>query len=149
MSRRETHMTLWYWEQVGGALIEEFMVLPRQEGQGRRLLDGLIVLGEPKKKLPAGSRFNIESRDVIVVQTKNSRLGMYLMGQTLFSAQLIKRFFRPHSIQAVALCAKNDLVLQPMLEAYEGCRVVVCPPEVSGLTTGCSGSPKKPAPAEP
>lgn len=136
MSRRETHMTVWYWEQVGGALIEEFMAVPRQAGQGRRLIDGLIVFGEPKERLPVGSSFNIQGRDVIVVQTKNSRLGMYLMGQTLFSAQLIKRFFRPHTVQAVALCAQNDLVLQPMFEAYEGCKVVVCPPEVSGLTSG-------------
>jgi hypothetical protein len=136
MSLRETRMTVWYWEQVGGALIEEFMATPKQEGQGRRLLDGLIVLGEPKQRLPVGSRFNIEGRDVIVIQTKNSRLGMYLMGQTLFSAQLIKRFFNPRSVQSVALCAKNDLVLQPMLEIYEGCKVVVCPPEIIGLTSG-------------
>ncbi len=136
-------MTVWYWEQIGGALIEEFMATPKQEGQGRRLLDGLIVLGEPKERLPVGSKFNIEGRDVIVIQTKNSRLGMYLMGQSLFSAKLIKRLFSPRSVQSVALCAKSDLVLQPILEAYEGCKVVVCPPEISGLTLRSSGTPQR------
>ena len=45
MSRRETPMTVWYWEQVGGMLIEEFLIVSKAPGQGRRLLDGLIVLG--------------------------------------------------------------------------------------------------------
>jgi hypothetical protein len=44
MSRRETHMTLWYWQQVGGTLIEEFMLVPRAEA-GRRLVDAVINLG--------------------------------------------------------------------------------------------------------
>ena len=134
MSLRETSMTVWYWEQVGGILIEEFMAVPRGTDHGQRLLDAVIVLGEEKRRMPVGSKFSLEGRDIIVVQTKNSRLGMCLMGQTVFSAQLVRRFFKPKSVQSVALCAKNDAVLQPMLEANKGCRVVVCPPEVCRLT---------------
>lgn len=130
MSLRETQMTLWYWEQIGGTLIEEFLAVPKKEGQGRRLIDAVIIPGGKKQRMPIGSKVSLENKDVIVVQTKNSRLGMYLIGQTLFSAQLIQRFFNPKSVQAVALCAKNDQILQPMLEAYDGCRVVVCPAEV-------------------
>ena len=55
MSRRETPMTVWYWEQVGGTLIEEFLVVPKSDGQGRRVLDAVIVLGEKKERLPAGT----------------------------------------------------------------------------------------------
>ncbi len=131
-------MTLWYWEQVGGMLIEEFMAVPKAKGQARRLLDGVIVLGEPKQRMPVSSRVSLEGKDVIVIQTKNSRLGMYLMGQTLFSTQLIQQFFKPRSVQAVALCSKSDAVLQPMLEANADCKVVVCPPEVCHLTTHSS-----------
>ncbi|MEK6707396.1 MAG: hypothetical protein AABY81_01110 [Pseudomonadota bacterium] len=143
MSRRETQMTIWYWEQIGGILIEEFLVVPRAEGQGHRLLDGLIILGEKKQRMPVGTRESIEGKDVVVVQTKNTRLGMYLMGQTLFSAQLIRRL-GPRSVQSVALCASSDRILQPMLEANEGCKVIVCPPEVCRSTQTSASITGKP-----
>ncbi len=130
MSRNETPMTIWYWEKNGGTLIEEFLAVSKMKDQGRRLIDGIIILDEEKKRLPVGTKVSLEDKDVIVIQTKNERLGMYLMGQTLFSLQLIKKYFNPRSARAVALCQKSDKVLQPMLEAYEGCEVVVCPPEV-------------------
>ncbi|MBJ6979257.1 hypothetical protein [Luteimonas sp. MC1895] len=129
MSRLETPMTRWYWSQIGGLLLEEFLVVPRAPGQGRRLLDGLIVLGEPAAIAPPGTRFDVAGRDVVSVQTKNSLLGMYLMGQALFSRDLV-RALGPKSVMSVALCSASDRVLTPMLEAHENCHVVVCPPEV-------------------
>lgn len=51
------------------------------------------------------------------------------MGQTLFTAKLLEPF-KPRSIESVALCAMDDDLLRSMLEAYPGCKVVVCPPEV-------------------
>lgn len=137
MSRHETHMTLWFWEQISGTLYEEFLVVPPRFGQGRRLIDGLIVTSLPKRRAAIGEPINIEGHDVIVVQTKNSRLGMYLMGQTLFSAELVKRL-NPRSIRSIALCARDDAVLRPLLEAYSGCEVHVCPPEICGLFSGSS-----------
>jgi hypothetical protein len=137
MSKHETNMTIWYWKQTEGILIEEFLAVSKAKGQGRRLLDGVIILGEPMQRMPVSSRYSLDGKDVVVVQAKNSRLGMYLMGQTLFSAQLLRQFFNPRSIQAVALCSQSDAVLQPMLEANEGCKVIVCPPEVCQLTSPC------------
>jgi hypothetical protein len=143
MSRRETDMTIWYWQQRGGVLAEEFLVVPKAPGVGRRLIDGLILLGEEKQRLPLGGRaLDIAGRDVIAIQTKNSRLGMYLMGQTLFTAQLLEAF-SPRSIESVALCAKDDTRLRPMLEAHAGCKVVVCPPEVCQLTARSTGRAKE------
>ncbi len=52
-----------------------------------------------------------------MVQAKASRLGMYLMGQALFSRELM-RPFNPATIRAVALCAKDDSVLRPLAEEY-------------------------------
>ena len=50
MSQRETEMTRCYWKtKVGGWLIEKFMAVPDSPTQGRRLVDGLIVIGEKKK----------------------------------------------------------------------------------------------------
>jgi hypothetical protein len=51
---------------------------------------------------------------------------MYLMGQALFSRELMKPF-RPASIRTVALCAKDDSVLRPLAEEY-GIEVVVDEP---------------------
>jgi hypothetical protein len=123
-------MTVWYWQQVGGTLAEEYMLVPRAEGQGRRLVDGVIILGEETRRLPVGAKVPLKGKDVVIIQTKNSRLGMYLMGQTLFSAELARRFHGPRTVKSVALCAKGDEVLQPILEQYDGCEVVICPTEI-------------------
>ena len=56
MSKRETPMTLWYWQQIGGALVEEYPVVSRSSTQGNRQLDGLIILGEETMRLPVGSK---------------------------------------------------------------------------------------------
>lgn len=72
------------------------------------------------------SEISIEGQDIVVVQAKAKRLGIYLMGQTLFSAQLMQRF-RPRSVESVALVNKDDDVLRPLLEQYPGIRVIVCP----------------------
>ena len=51
VSRLETPMTLWFWHQVGGLLIEEFVAVRRTASQGQRLIDAVIVLGEKKRRL--------------------------------------------------------------------------------------------------
>ena len=126
MSKRETPMTRWYWKQVGGTLIEEFRAVKRTETCGQRLIDGVI--------LPAGSHeiatrhdFNLKGQDIIVVQAKRGRLGMYLMGQALFSAELMKKF-NARSIRSVALCEAHDSVLSPLLEKH-GIEIVIYPGE--------------------
>jgi hypothetical protein len=68
----------------------------------------------------------LRGRDVIVVKVKASPLTMSLMGQTLFSIDLVARF-EPDSISAVALCTDDDAVLRPLLERDPRCRVVVLP----------------------
>ena len=47
MSKHETPMTRWYWQQVGGTLIEEFCAVRGSRSCGVRLLDGVIVKGGP------------------------------------------------------------------------------------------------------
>lgn len=131
MSLNETPMTIWYWEQAGGTLIEEFLVVEAAKGRGKRAVDGLIIIGDPKERMKPGSKLDIEGKDVLIVQAKNARLGMSLMGQTLFSSGLVKRL-KPRSVQSIALCRETDEVLQPLLEAHEGCKVVVCPVSVAG-----------------
>ena len=137
MSRHETPMTRWYWRQIGGTLIEEFRAVRPSHSCGARLLDGVIVKGGPFE-IVRQSEVDIAGQDVVVVQAKANRLGMYLMGQAFFSAQLLHRF-APRSIESVALVARDDEVLRPLLEQYRGIRVVVCPPPAELRLPGRSG----------
>jgi hypothetical protein len=125
MSKHETPMPRWYWQQVGGTLIEEFVAVEGTSQCGRRVLDGLVGLDGEFRIAPQSEVFLV-GKDVIVIQTKASRLGMYLMGQAFFSAQLIQRF-HPRSVVSVALCSQDDAVLRPLFEQYPSMKVVVCP----------------------
>lgn len=121
-------MIRWYWEQVGGLLCEEFRAVPRTSATGQRLLDAVILPNGPKCRVHWRD-LSLRDQVVIVVQAKAKRLGMYLMGQTLFSVELIKRF-EPRLVHSVALCKTDDSVLRPMLESYPNMKVIVVPEKV-------------------
>ena len=73
-------MTRWYWQRVGGLLIEEYTLVRRSPTNAPRYVDGLIVLGEPTE-ISTTRSFDITDRDVIAVQAKARRLTLPLMGQ--------------------------------------------------------------------
>lgn len=125
MSKRETPMTRWYWGLVGGTLVEEFCAVKRGSCCGARLLDAVIIKGGDHR-IAKQSEVDVEGKDIVIVQAKCSRLGMYVMGQALFSAELMRRF-NPRSIESVALVTADDEVLRPLFEAHEGMKVVVFP----------------------
>lgn len=108
MSMHETWRTRLYWGEVGGLLIEEFHAIKndKRHDVGKRVIDGVIVLGEPEA-LQCGGTHDFEGKDLIVIQTKAGRLGMYLMGQVYFSREIMRRF-NPRSIRAVAICGTDD-----------------------------------------
>jgi len=124
MSKLETPLTRRYWEETGGSLIEEFLAVPGSTDRGKRLLDGVIIPGEAFERKSARA-VDLEGKNIIMVQTKVGRLGMYLLGQALFSARLMERF-RPVSIRSVAICTKGDAVLEPLAKEY-GIEVVIYP----------------------
>jgi hypothetical protein len=123
MSQRETPMIRRYWKRVGGTLVEEYPLVRRSATCGQRLADAVILPKRPTRMAKA-TEVSLEGEDVIVVQAKATRLGLSLMGQTYFSAQLIKRF-HPASVLAVALCREDDSELRPLLERYQGLKVIV------------------------
>ena len=131
MSKLETPMTILFWHQVGGLLIEEFVAVRRTASQGQRLIDAVIVLGEKKRRLPRGAEFDLTGRDVIAVQSKHRQLGMALAGQTVFSKELLKRF-KPRSIRSVAVCTADVGVLRPLLERHKSCEGWVYPVRHAG-----------------
>jgi len=129
MSRHETWRTRKYWESVGGLLIEEFCAISKGTNNGTRLIDGVIVLNE-STRIHDSNFYDLKDRDVICIQTKQSRLGMYLMGQAFFSAELLKRYF-PKSIKKVLICGKDDEVLNPICKQFDLDIVVIPENEIS------------------
>lgn len=127
MSKHESWMTRWYWKQIGGTLIEEFPAVRRTSHCGQRLIDGVVLLGG-EHRIARHSEVDLAGQDIVSVQTKASRLGMYLMGQALFSLHLLERF-SPRSIRSVAPCRRTDSVLAPIFEQYPNMEVVVCSTE--------------------
>jgi len=125
MSKLETPLTREYWRQVGGTLVEEFLVVNAGDKVGKRLLDGIIVF-DGKNRIARKEEVDLNDKDVVVIQTKARRLGMYLLGQAVFSKFLIEKYFNPKSVKSVALCTEEDEVLQDILsEHFSGVEIVV------------------------
>lgn len=116
MSKHETPLTRKYWQSVGGTLVEEFPVVRRSASNAQRLLDGLIVL-DGNNRIARADEIKIEGMDVIVLQTKANRLGMYLMGQAFFSRELVKAL-NPKSIRTVAICAQDDSEMRSLCNQF-------------------------------
>lgn len=138
MSKRETPMTRRYWERVRGTLLEEYLAVQRHPGVGQRLIDAIIVEDCDHRVASRAEHasFNLSGHDIVVVQTKAARLGMYLLGQSFFSRELIKARFVPKSIRTVALCARDDTVLRPIAERF-GVEIVI---DVLAVTPGAAQS---------
>jgi len=121
MSKHETKMTRWYAEQryPKGYLIEEFMALEAGPKNGRRLIDGVIIFTKPyeKRELNKGER-------VVVIQSKNRRLGMGLIGQIIVSRDLVERS-GANVLKSVGVCTEIDTVMHKMLRKHPKCRAVV------------------------
>ena len=105
-----------------GFLMEEFLALQRKGDDIRlRRMDGVIVFRKPyeKRKLIKGER-------VVVIQSKNRRLGMGLIGQVIVSRDLVER----HGVKvmrSVGVCTEMDTVMHKMLRKHPRCRAVVYP----------------------
>ena len=125
LKNTETPLLHRFWREVGGLLIEEFVAVRRGPGQGQRRIDGVIVR-DKLHRIVSQRDIDISGKDIIVVQVESGRLGMYLMGQTLFSKMLMEAF-SPKSIESVAVCCYDDARLHPLLKQFKGCRVVLYP----------------------
>jgi hypothetical protein len=72
---------------------------------------------EPPRRASFKDYPTLKDHNVIVVQTKASRMGMYLMGQALFSARLTLRC-GAKSVRSILLCTAPDSVLLPLLKDF-------------------------------
>ena len=94
MSKNGTPITRAYWNKIGGTLVEEFPIVNKNENSARRIIDGLIIIDGPKR-IAKAKEVSIKNKDVVCIQTKASRLGIYLMGQALFSKLILERYHQP------------------------------------------------------
>ena len=77
----------------------------------------MILPDEPNRRASFTDYPTLKGRNVIVVQTKAQRMGMYLMGQALFSARLaLARGAK--SVRSILLCTAPDSVLLPLLKDF-------------------------------
>ena len=67
----------------------------------------------------------MDGKNVVVLQTKANRLGMYLMGQAVFSAELVRMYTKAASVKSVAICMKDDVVMRALLKKYPDVEVLL------------------------
>ncbi|MCE9646832.1 MAG: hypothetical protein K8S20_12600 [Chloroflexi bacterium] len=92
---------------------------------GSRYLDALILPNQKRTEATKSEIVDtIKGQDIILVQAKNKRLGMPLMGQAIFSVELMRKF-SPSSIRCCALCTGKDIVLENLLKPYHEVEVVI------------------------
>ena len=124
MSKLETPLTRGYWETLGeGTLYEELHIVTQAPGIAKRAVDGVVVLGRARRLVPGGKEHRAEREalslngaDVIVIQSKATRLNPALFGQALISMDLIRRRWRPQSLRSVMICVDDDPELRPIAE---------------------------------
>jgi len=137
MSKLENHMTEAGAAELRrrghqGKLIKEWMaVRGSKDGEahrGQRLIDGVFVLDEPEDS-KLGSKDELRGRRVFVIQSKAKPLGMYLMGQVLFSMRILEKEGGAKVVGAIAVCHEEDALMSRLLKEEDGrCEVLVVPP---------------------
>jgi hypothetical protein len=123
MSKLERPLIEKYWQRVGGTIVFEFPMVRGSATCGRRYADALI-LPNAETKIARAQDISLAGEDIIVIQAKHARLGMSLMGQAIFSIELM-RPFNPKSIRSIAICTKDCSVLRPLLDKYPEVEAVV------------------------
>jgi hypothetical protein len=128
MSKRETPMTEGFWlSQAHGLFFAEYPLVRGAADRATRLVDGLILLDEPHGRGNWRDHASLSGRRVIVIQAKVGRMGMYLMGQALFSARLALACDAA-SVRSILLCHRPDSALLPLLKPFREVEVWLSDP---------------------
>lgn len=129
MSKHETAMTEGFWQsQAKGTYLAEYVLVRRDAECSIRLADAVILPDEAHCRGRKQDYPSLAGRNVIVVQTKPRRMGMYLMGQALFSSRLVMRQ-GALSVRSILLCHKSDSVLLPFLQPFSEVEVWLSDPQ--------------------
>ncbi|MDF0602894.1 hypothetical protein P1J78_19300 [Psychromarinibacter sp. C21-152] len=128
MSKYETPLTEHFWQVCcNGAYIPEYRLVRKSNGIAERRADAVILPNEQHRRATRVDYPDLTGRDVVVVQTKANRLGMSVMGQALFSAQLIHRH-GASSVRSIILVTAGDAVLEQLLLPFPDIEVWIADP---------------------
>jgi hypothetical protein len=107
------------WEEIGGELVEEFVVpiIPGQLSRARHI-DGVFAVDGPRRWHPARTSLALRGRDIAVCQAKAGQLDLGVLGQTLFAAELIQREHAPRSMRLIAAAVQPNPSIEHLLESY-------------------------------
>jgi hypothetical protein len=107
------------WNEIGGELIEEFVVptIPGQLSRARQI-DGVFATDGPRQWLPARTPLALRGRDVVVCQAKAGQLDLGILGQTVFAAELIQRQHAPRSVRLIAAAVQPNPLIERLLKSY-------------------------------
>jgi hypothetical protein len=145
-SRAESAVVHAVWDELGGELVEEFVVptVPGDPSRARNI-DGVFVAGE-RKWHRAYTPLALRDRDVTICQAKAGVLDFGVLGQTLFGAELIDRHHRPASLRLVAAAVNTNPVIEELITVYRPNRRVIEHRTYPHLPVGkSSGAEAKPA----
>lgn len=122
-------MTKGFWQsQARGLFFAEYPLVHRAADRGVRLVDGLILPDESHGRGKWRDHSSLSGKRVIVIQTKAGRMGMYLMGQALFSARLALAC-GARSVRSILLCHQPDGALLPLLKPFREVEVWLSDPK--------------------
>lgn len=129
MNKPERDLIRKYAKQTGGTLIFEYPMVKKAADRGSRRLDALIIRGGLPKEADWRRVGDLTRKEVEFIQAKNSRLGMSLMGQALFSRSLMNEVMQNKGWKLkarrwLALCTRGDKRLGALMADY-GIDVVV------------------------
>ena len=142
MSKHETPLTEHFWTCCcPGTFIPEYKLVRKTKDQARRLVDAVILPNESHCRASYADFPSLIGHDVVVVQTKASRLGMYVMGQAVFSARLAMSV-GARSVRSVILVTKSDEALLPLLESFPEVEVWIADPGLAREPTKVSTNMK-------
>ena len=118
-SRAESDVIRAVWKEIGGELIEEFVVptIPGDRSRARET-NGVFAIDGPTQCLPARTPLPLYGRGVVVCQAKAGQLDLGVLGQTLFAAKLIEREHAPRSLRLIAAAVKPNPLIEHLLESY-------------------------------
>lgn len=122
MSLREALITKKFWAQElveQGTLYMEYPAVEKKQKVGSpRWIDGLAVCGDSSRIDETGVAQCLDDQDIVIIQTKATRLNPYVFGQALLSQDLIRMRWCPRSIWSVLLCTEDDPELRTVTNEF-------------------------------
>jgi hypothetical protein len=124
---RNTYDRGFWLSQAHGLFFAEYPLVRRAADRATRLVDGLILPDEPHGRGNWRDHASLSGRRAIVIQAKVGGMGMYLMGQALFSARLALACGAA-SVRSILLCHRPDGALLPLLKPFREVEVWLSDP---------------------